>query len=344
MTPIRLAIIGSGLFVQDAHVPSLLSLSKEYRIVAVCSRTLESAARLASLLPYAADATDDLESLLMRDDIDAFDVAAPIGVMPALLRKALASGKHVFSEKPIAPSSPVGEELIAVHAGNPGQIWMVGENWRIEPAFVRAAQLIADGAIGQPRVAQWTNFAALRPGDRYYATEWRRSAENDAGLILDGGVHHAAVLRLILGEAASVSAAIALQRPDLPPYDTVAATIAFRSGAICGYLVTYAFEAPWPSPLLVVGDSGAIKVDTSGLELTQGGETHTETFASAFFAVEDEFRAFAQAIRAGRLEHSGPQSALADVRLVEAIILAARSGTRVEVVPTALQVSQTQAP
>jgi predicted dehydrogenase len=208
---------------------------------------------------------------------------------------------------------------------------MVAENWRLEPAFMRTAQLIAEGAIGKPRVAQWTNFAALRPGDRYYATEWRRSAANDSGLILDGGVHHAAVLRMILGEAASVSATTALQRPDLPPYDTVAATIIFRSGAVGGYLVSYAYQAPWPSPLLVVGDAGAIKVDTRGLELTRDGETVAETFSSGHFAVEDEFRLFAEAIRSGRLDHNPPEAALADVGLVEAIMLAARSGTRVAI-------------
>jgi predicted dehydrogenase len=283
------------------------------------------------MLPHPAEATDDLASLLGRDDIAAFDLAVPIAAMPDLLERTLATGKHVFSEKPIAPGSDIGRNLIALHRRKPGQVWMVGENWRLEPAFMRAARLVAEGAIGQPRVAQWTNFAALRPQDRYYATEWRRSAENDAGLILDGGVHHAAVLRMILGEAASVSAVTALQRPDLPPYDTVAATITFRSGVVGGYLVSYAYEAPWPSPLLVLGDAGAIRVDTQGLELTRNGETVAEAFASAHFAVEDEFRHFAEAIRTGRLQHNPPEAALADVELVEAIMLAARSGTRVPI-------------
>lgn len=331
MAPIRIAVVGSGLFVQDAHIPSLLALSGDYRIVALCSRTREGAAKAAAMLPYPAEATDDLDALLGRGDIDAFDLAVPIAAMPGLIEKALGSGKHVFSEKPIAPDTDTGRSLIALHRRQPGQIWTVAENWRVEPAFVRAAELVADGAIGRPRVAQWTNFAALRPQDRYYATAWRRSAENEAGLILDGGVHHAAVLRMILGEAASVSAVTALQRPDLPPFDTVAATITFRSGAVGGYLVSYAHEAPWPSPLLVVGESVAIKVDTRSLELTRNGETTVETFSSAHFAVEDEFRLFAEAIRSGRLTHNPPEEALADVALVDAIMLSARSATRVAI-------------
>jgi len=331
MDRIGIAVIGSGLFVQDAHIPSLLALSDDYRIVAVGSRTREGAAKAAAMLPYPAEATDDIDALLDRGDIDAFDLAAPIAAMPGLLEKALGSGKHVFSEKPIAPDSDIGRRLIALHRRQPGQIWTVAENWRLEPAFMRAAELVADGAIGKPRVAQWTNFAALRRQDRYYATAWRRSAENDAGLILDGGVHHAAVLRMVLGEADSVSAVTALQRPDLPPFDTVAATITFKSGVVAGYLVTYAYEAPWPSPLLVVGESGAIKVDTRSLELTRNGETSVETFSSAHFAVEDEFRLFAEAIRSGRVTHNPPEEALADVALVEAIMLSARSAMRVAI-------------
>ena len=329
MSPIRIAIVGSGLFVEDAHVPSLLALPDAFRIVAICSRTRAGAERLAATLPYPVEASDDLDALLRRDDIDAVDLAVPIAAMPGALRKALASGKHVFSEKPIAPDCSVGRELIALHQKNPRQIWMVGENWRLEPAFVRAAWLIAAGAIGTPRGAQWTNFAPLRPSDRYYATEWRRSRANDSGLILDGGVHHAAVLRLLLGEPAAVGAVIALQRPDLPPYDTVAATIEFRSGAIATYLVTYAFDAPWPSPLVVVGDAGALRVDTRSVALTNGGGTVTESFESIHFAVVDEFRLFAEAVRSGRLAENAPAAALRDVALVEAIMHAARSGEKV---------------
>ena len=43
MSPIGIAVVGSGLFVQDAHLPSLIALADDYRVVAVCSRTLEGA-------------------------------------------------------------------------------------------------------------------------------------------------------------------------------------------------------------------------------------------------------------------------------------------------------------
>lgn len=328
---IRLAVIGAGLFVQDAHLPSLAALADDFEVVAIGARRLESAKRAASALSYPVEATDDIDALLARPDIDAVDIAVPMAATPELVRKALESGKHVFSEKPIALDPATARSLISLNQRAAGQIWMVGENWRIEPAFVRAAALIASGVIGTPRVAQWTNFASLNREDRYYTTEWRRSAANDAGLIVDGGVHHAAVLRLVLGEVDSVTATLALQRPDLPPYDTIAATLRFRSGAVGSYLVTYAYPAPWNSPLIIVADAGTLKVDTKSLELTSASGSVTETFSSAYFAVQDELRLFAEAVRTGRPGVNGPEEALADLLLVDAMMRAARHGAAVDV-------------
>ena len=55
--------------------------------------------------------------------------------------------------------------------------WMVGENFRYHTGFVRAAELIAQDAIGKPVLANWTLHVALNPGDKYYETSWRRAGD-----------------------------------------------------------------------------------------------------------------------------------------------------------------------
>ena len=101
--PVRLGMIGAGLFARDAHVPALYSLDDDFVIAAVYSRTADSADKLNALLPEPADVYTDLDALLARDDIDAVDVLLPITLQPAIIQKALAAGKHVLSEKPVAP-------------------------------------------------------------------------------------------------------------------------------------------------------------------------------------------------------------------------------------------------
>lgn len=120
---------------------------------------------------------------------------------------------------------------------------MVGENWRYEEAFDRAAALIDKGAIGRAVVAQWSRFATLKPGNPYYTTAWRRSGFA-GGLLLDGVIHLAAALRMVLGEVATMTGMVEQVAPVSPPADTLAAVLRFASGATCSLQVSYAVD--WP--------------------------------------------------------------------------------------------------
>ncbi len=90
--------------------------------------------------------------------------------------------------------------------------------------------------------------------NRYYNTAWRRESAFPGGFVLDGGVHHMAVLRLILGEITEVSAVSRLIRADLAPVDSLNAALVFESGLTGMYSITYAAGSPWPAMLHIVGD------------------------------------------------------------------------------------------
>jgi predicted dehydrogenase len=327
--PIRLAIVGAGIFAHDTHVPALSALKHKYEISAICSRTLASAERLAKQIPYPVDIYTNIEAMLVRADIEAVDLVLPIDVMPKALETALASGKHVFSEKPIAPTVAVGRHLLQQHQQHLSQRWMVGENWRYLPAFVQAAEFIRNGLIGEPKLCDWINYTPLKPNSRYYYTLWRRSGNYPGGMLMDAGVHHIAVLRMLLGEISSVSAVVAQQRSDLPPADTMSTSLSFENGVIGTYFVTYAYDAPWMSSLQIVGVKGAMRIDLKALEITVEGQTRSISTHSTYYGVEEEFEAFADAVRGSKSYINSPQEALQDVAVIEAILKAAETGYRV---------------
>ena len=97
---------------------------------------------------------------------------------------------------------------------------MIAENWRYYGGFQRAAALIEGGAIGRPVQAHWAHYSAIAQGP-FFETAWRRNPQHPGGYLSDGGVHHAAAMRGILGEAATVQATATSIRPDLPPLDTL---------------------------------------------------------------------------------------------------------------------------
>ena len=71
---------------------------------AIYSRSLASAKSAAEshAVDLYSDDSQPLDALLARDDISAVIIALPITAQPAVITKALAAGKHVLAEKPIA--------------------------------------------------------------------------------------------------------------------------------------------------------------------------------------------------------------------------------------------------
>ncbi len=321
--PIRIAVVGAGIFTREAHVPALKALGDTFEIVAVCSRTRASAELVARQAGDNVEVETDLDVLLARKDIDAVDIVLPIDTMPPVILQALQSGKHVISEKPIAPDVAEGMELIQAQTGG---VWMVAENMRYLPAVEYAAAMVARGEIGGIVLASWTIGNVMRPSNRYYNTAWRRGGEFPGGFLLDGGVHQAAAMRMVVGEIASVRSEVRQARTDLPPADTLAASIAFASGAYGTFALTFAAAEPFDSGLIAVGDRGTLRMGYNTVDITRDGKTETQTFNDN--SVEREFAAFAAAIR-GEPHRNTPAQALQDLAVIEAILGSAQRGERV---------------
>jgi predicted dehydrogenase len=328
--PIRLAIIGSGIFARDEHLRALKGLEEQFEVVAIYSRSLANAIALAKTLPHAVEAYEDLGLLLARDDIDAVDIVLPIAVQPAVVEAALRAGKHVISEKPMAPDVATGRRLLATAAEltrASGKVWMVAENYRFEAAFDAAAQAVREGTLGRPVQFFWSRFMSISPQDKYYQTTWRRDNSFPGGFLMDGGVHNMAAMRTIMGEVDSVSAFVTQVRPDLPPADTLSATLRFASGAFGVYTQTFAANGPWDRFAHVIGDLGALRVNPGLLEVTAGGLTTSQNFE--IDNVQAELADFARVIQEGQPLRSTPAEALQDVALLEAMFDSARTGQAV---------------
>jgi predicted dehydrogenase len=326
--PIRLALLGAGIFAREAHLPALRALGDTYEIAAVYSYKRSSADKLLDILPQPVEVYEDLDALLARDDIDAVDAVLPIHVLPSAVERALAAGKHVISEKPAAPSLEAGRDLLAFYERHVGPVWMVAENWRYEPAFIRAAEIVTAGEIGEPVACHWAMYIDMTPNNQYYWTAWRRSGVFSGGFLLDGGVHHVAAMRLILGEIKDVCAVDALQRSDLPPADTLSAALRFERGTVGVYHVTYAVGAPWAQPFRIAGTKGALTVWPGGIEIATGGDPqHVDL--PAVRGVEAELAAFAAAVRDGQPHDNTPHQGMQDVAVIEAMLSASETGQRI---------------
>lgn len=338
MSRVRLALIGAGIYAREAYLPALARLQDRFELAAIHSRSPASAEALAAHWQTPADkpadeqprpavaVAADLAALLARPDIEAVAIVLPIPVQAQVVAQALAAGKHVISEKPIAPSRASAVSLLDQHHRHPERVWMVAENWRYEETFVRAAELIRSGAIGRPRLAHWAQYTCMNAGNKYYSTEWRRAGQFAGGFLLDSGVHHLAVLRMLLGNVTGVSAMVQQLAPDLPPADTLTATIAFEGGAQATYLNTFALGSPFAASLTVVGEAGSLRLERGRIELAGSGGGVQVIECPRYNGVDNELIAFAAAVRQGAPHRNTALEALADFDAVEAMLRAAEEG------------------
>src|SRR3954463_9260764 len=127
-----------------------LPLSPELTVLA--GRDPAGVAAAANLLSWASTETD-WRRVVERDDVDLVDICTPGDTHAEIAIAALAAGKHVLCEKPLANSVAEAEAMAAAaeRAAASGVRAMVGFTYRRVPAVTLARQLVADGRLGQLR-------------------------------------------------------------------------------------------------------------------------------------------------------------------------------------------------
>ncbi|KAJ7066392.1 hypothetical protein C8F01DRAFT_1123105 [Mycena amicta] len=234
------AILGGGIFAKEAHLPALHALGSDAPpLLAVYSRsekTAKDCADAASELGLApapaiyhdGDPSRNLDTLLARADITCVIVALPITIQPSIILKALAAGKHVLSEKPVAPDVASGLALIKTYEEKykANLVWRVAENFEAEPGFRTAGELLKTGKIGKVNFFRATVMNHVDVDNKWYKTPWRTVPDYQGGFLLDGGVHTTAALRTILPHPLThLSAFASLNFDHLKPHDTINAVV-----------------------------------------------------------------------------------------------------------------------
>jgi predicted dehydrogenase len=148
---------------------------------AIYSRSLKSAKNLgASVDLYSDDSGsgNTYHDLLLRDDIQAVIIALPILTQPEFIEAALAAGKHVLSEKPIAGDIKRAEHLLKYYRSDKvkgGVTWAVAENFRFLESFEYARQEVQKlGRVLGFKVQISTNVKA---GTKYFGRRLILSCE-----------------------------------------------------------------------------------------------------------------------------------------------------------------------
>jgi predicted dehydrogenase len=312
---LRLGLLGTGVAARKLYLPAFARLTDRVEVTACASRHRESAERYARLagIPRVVNGARELFSL---PALDAVFISLPIDLQPCFVLAALAAGKAVMSEKPIAHNVAAGRRVVTA-AARFSQPWLIAENYEFLPEVERLERWLKRGRLGEVRLVEARQTAWLDRRDPYVQTAWRKRPRHIGGFVVDGGVHVAHVVRRLFGMPTELKNLTAAFDEALPPIDTAVAVLRFAGGAVGTW--TSCFTAHDQGPLVRMLGSKAnaeLHRDRAVLRTPDGRET---VFRSGVNSYEAQLRHLADVVLDGAPPGVTPAGALADLTLIAAV-------------------------
>jgi predicted dehydrogenase len=272
-TPSTRPVLGVGLmgyaFMGAAHsqawrnVGPVFDPPLDVRMAVLCGRSRAAAGQAAARLGWSSVETD-WKAVVERDDVHVVDICTPGSSHAEIATAALAAGKHVLCEKPLANTVAEARAMVAAaQAGrSAGVRSMVGFNYRRVPAVTFARKLIAEGRIGTVRHvrAQYLQDWIVDPE---FPLVWRlRADEAGSGALGDIGAHIVDLTQFVTGQ---------------------------RLTGVNAMLETFVRERPLPSAsaglsATAAGERGKVTVDDAALFLGRLDGGAVATYEATRFA------------------------------------------------------------
>ncbi len=141
---LRVAVVGAGYW--GPNLARNFRASGAWDLVAVCDLDEARARKVVGDAAHV-DVETSLERLLARDDLDAVAIATPAGTHRPIAMAALAAGKHVLVEKPLASSRAEAQEMVD-EARQRGLVLMCDHTYCYTPVVRRIRDIVRSGELG----------------------------------------------------------------------------------------------------------------------------------------------------------------------------------------------------
>lgn len=267
---IRVGVIGTG-FGAQVHLPALAAL-QNFEITALCGRDIAKVDTIADIYDIRHVYTD-YRDLIACPEVDAITIATPPALHHPTAVAAIAAGKHVLCEKPMARNAKEAREMARM-AETSGVTAMLGHEFRFTPARARMKELIDEGYLGAVSLAQLSFLRPLLADPRGRSWNWLMDTDAGGGMLGALGSHFVDSLRWWFGEINEVAGVAAATvpipwrgetgEPGGAAEDTYTMLLRFASGAM-GTITCSA--AAWHGPgeeIRAFGSEGMLTIALDG--------------------------------------------------------------------------------
>jgi myo-inositol 2-dehydrogenase/D-chiro-inositol 1-dehydrogenase len=192
---VGLGIIGAGRIAQ-VHARAYQNVAGA-RLLAAADVVREAADATAAA--FGLDAYYDYHDLLARDDIDGVIVAVPSPLHASIVVDVARAGKHVFCQKPMAPTLAEADTIIAA-CREAGVTLQVGFMLRSTPPITQIKAMVDAGTLGDLVALRAAAFGWEPNGDWFY------QVDKGGGVIVDTMIHFLDLWHWLGGDVRSVHA------------------------------------------------------------------------------------------------------------------------------------------
>lgn len=185
-----IAVVGAGAIMNVAHLPAYRAGGLEVVGVFDVDRARAREVAEAHDIPRVYE---DLDQLLADNTVEVVDIAVPAQHQPAIVRRALSSGRHVLGQKPFAPSADEALELAEL-ADARGLVLAVNQQLRFDEGMAAAHRMVELGWLGELTAMSitvniWTEW-----------TLWPWMLDTPRLEIMNHSIHYHDLVRWFLGE------------------------------------------------------------------------------------------------------------------------------------------------
>jgi myo-inositol 2-dehydrogenase/D-chiro-inositol 1-dehydrogenase len=324
--PVRVGVIGVGMIGQD-HIRRITRVLTGGIVSAVNDVDQERAGQVAADLP-GATVHETAAGLIADDNVDALLVASWGPAHEEQVLAAIAAGKPVFCEKPLAPSSAACLRIMDAELAAGRRLVQVGFMRRYDAGYRAMKATLDDGRLGPPLLMHCAHRNPSVPP--YFTTEMT---------ITDSAVHEIDIVRWLFGEEITAATVLRPRRTGQAPagvQDPLILVLEMAGGALVDdelfvnarYAYDVRGEIVCEGGTVALADTSEVTVRTAN---QHGGRIPVDWRDRFIRAYDTELQEWLDAVAAGTSAGPSAWDGYAAAAVTDAALEALRTGQRTAV-------------
>ena len=200
-----------------AHLPALACLQEHFKVVGIANSSVESAQRAVASTKIGS--AFELDHMLQSKDIDIVSVTVKVAGHFTILERAIAAGKNVYCEWPLALTVNDARQL-AAQADAAGVKAVIGLQGIVSPELSVLQNLVASGAVGKVLSTSISAAAGVWGSSVGADQVYSLDVDSGANLLTVPFGHLVPMIEKVLGPIATISAELATGRDKVVIRDT----------------------------------------------------------------------------------------------------------------------------